>query len=167
MRLGLFCLLATIIAAGTPRAAFAQEPHPQTAAPVCTITDEISLQCLMEFDHWFKQELDYRKWMDLNRNKPVYSVWSGSLTERKARPIAPSWLSSYCEGTFQADITSDQICPRYTRSKTTIGWPTGIISFSRKSFKRRNRRSIRRSPSESIWTSGTWRRSFRHRTSTA
>src|SRR4029077_3990734 len=33
------------------------------------------------------------------------------------RPVAPSWVSDYCAGTFQSDVNSDQICPRYNAVK--------------------------------------------------
>ena len=117
MRLTLLGIVAMLLAAGTPSAARAQETGAQTATAVCTTTHEISERCLKEFSDWFKAELSYRKWMDLNRNKPAYNTWLGSLKSRKVRPIAPAWLSDYCAGTFQSDITSDQICPRYNAVK--------------------------------------------------
>jgi hypothetical protein len=55
--------------------------------------------------------------MDLHSNRPSYSLVTGMPQERRVRPVAPSWLSGYCAGTFQSDITSDDICPRFNAVK--------------------------------------------------
>jgi hypothetical protein len=112
-----FGLIALVVAVVIPQAAFAQHIDSRAANPVCTPINEITEPCLNSFDDWFKAEVDYRKWMDANRNKPSYNAWWGSLQTRRERPVAPAWVAGYCEGTFQSDITSDQICPRYNAVK--------------------------------------------------
>lgn len=119
MRTGSLRLLAVLLLIGgcTAKAAFAQDAAPQAAAGTCSITDVMAAECLKAFDTWFQAELRYRKWMDLHRNRPVYGVVTGTPQKRQVRPVAPSWLSGYCAGTFQSDITSDQICPRFNAVK--------------------------------------------------
>jgi hypothetical protein len=112
-----FLALIVLIAAASPRAAFAQEPSRPATAGACTITDVISPECLREFNTWFRAELDYRRWMDLHSNRPVFSVVTGMPHARNVRPVAPSWLPGYCAGTFQADIASEHICPRFNAVK--------------------------------------------------
>jgi hypothetical protein len=116
MRKGLFSLIVAAACIGASAPVYAQTPV-NSVAPVCSITEEISAQCLKEFNDWFKREIKFRKWSDLNFNKLARGGWNWSPQDRKARPVPPEWLESYCQGTFQSDVTSDQICPRYNALK--------------------------------------------------
>jgi len=116
MRPGLLLLAAAAVYLASPHTAQAQT-NDRPAAPVCTITNEISAPCLKEFNDWFKAELKYRKWNEANFNKLSRGGWDWSPQSRRMRPIPPAWLVTYCEGTFLSDVTSDQMCARYNALK--------------------------------------------------
>jgi hypothetical protein len=123
MRMGfvrtLVASIALIVLTGiaAPGSASAQESARPPSPGACSITDVISPECLKEFESWFRAELDYRRWMDLHSNRPVFSVVTGMPRARSVRPVAPSWLPGYCAGTFQADIASKYVCPRFNAVK--------------------------------------------------
>ena len=117
MRFPIYILTTLAILAGPPRVAGAQKPQPEPSPLTCVAAGEvIPDQCLKEFKDWVQAELKYREWAETNRNKFAWSPW-GTVQSRHYRPEPPAWLASYCAGTTQADISSDQICAKYNALK--------------------------------------------------